>query len=148
MHSISSQPDPAWEPILSSPRAISQYIADNSSEAVCREQIEEYMFDAGARLRLIPLSELREGNPDGNAPSAKKAARYAKLPLESMPPLVVMDGVVEDGNHRFRDALRRGAQAVWCYEVLGLDELGIEPDAPIVLTPPLVGFPGFGTPTL
>jgi hypothetical protein len=119
---IPTRPLPDWEPILTSPEKISSYIDEQSTGFVDREFIEEYLWGCGARLRLVPIAEIKEGHPDQNVRSKKKEARYAKLALATMPPIVINMGVVEDGNHRFREAVRRGVEAIWCYEVLEIEQ--------------------------
>jgi hypothetical protein len=88
---------------------------------VDEEFMEECFRGTHAVLREIPVAELREGDSDHNIPSKAKEKRYRKLPLSTMPPLVVEDGEIQDGNHRFRVAVAGGAQAVWCYDVIDGD---------------------------
>jgi hypothetical protein len=110
-----------WPKTLVNEREISEFIFDISVDFVDEEFINEYYSGAAAILRLIPISELKEGPSDGNRPSKKKESTYNMLPLETMPPLVCQNGVVEDGNHRLRSARSRGATHVWCYEVIDKD---------------------------
>lgn len=112
-----------WLSVLSDEQAIAQYIDENSSAHVSAEEIEEYFSGCGAILKLVPISELTEGNPDGNVASARKQKKYDKLPLETMPPIVVENGEVMDGNHRYRSAMKAGAQSMWCYVVVDSAEL-------------------------
>jgi hypothetical protein len=120
-------PDPRWQPTLPDARALAAYIDTWSSGFVDTERIEENYFGAGARLELVPIDQIKPGPDEVNVPNAKKEARYAKLPLETMPPLVIENGIVEDGHHRLRVAKAKGATAVWCYVVVDEAELGASP---------------------
>lgn len=111
-----------WAAALGNARAIAGYIGSIAPDYVDEELVEEYFHGCRAVLALVPIAELREGPADVNVPSKKKAAAYAKLPPETMPPLVVMNGVVEDGHHRLRDARRRGVVSVLCYVVEYIDD--------------------------
>jgi hypothetical protein len=99
-------------------RAIAQYIASIASGYVDEEMMEEYYRGAKAILSEVPIASLQEGPEAGNIPSKSKLRRYQKMRLETMPPLVVQDGAIEDGNHRYRAAKASGAETVWCYVVV------------------------------
>lgn len=97
--------------------AIAAYIEEVSSGYVDTEFVEEHYFGCEAVLEKLPIGQLREGPADGNVASASKEKKYAGMPALTAPPLVVENGVVADGNHRFRAAVRRGDTHVWCYVV-------------------------------
>lgn len=97
--------------------AIAAYIEEVSSGYVDTEFVEEHYFGCEAVLEKLPIGELSEGPAEGNVPSASKEKKYANMPALTAPPLVVENGVVADGNHRFRAAVRRGDTHVWCYVV-------------------------------
>ena len=108
---------PKWPPVLEDAAQIAAHVEQCSPDYVDEEFVEEYFFDCRAVLRKVEITSLKEGGADVNVASDAKASRYAALPLEGAPPLVVMDGVVEDGNHRLRDAISRGASHILCYVV-------------------------------
>lgn len=102
---------------LDDARAIAAYIASCSTGDVDEDMIEELFAGAHAELTLVPISELREGHPDGNVPSAAKARKYARMPVATMPPLVVEDGTTWDGNHRLRVRRACGDTQCWIYAI-------------------------------
>lgn len=116
-----------YPPQLKSNVDLANYIESISSDFVDRQRIEEYFQGAGAVLKRILISDICEGDPDGNAPSAAKDAAYLNLPADTAPPIVIEDGVIIDGHHRFRNAKNRGNSYCWCYDVVDADDLLMEP---------------------
>lgn len=106
-----------YPPTLADNYEIAAYIESIASDYIDEEMMQEYFNGAHAELRLVPIGEISEGNPDGNVRSAKKERAYSKLSIDTMPPLVIEDGIIQDGNHRFRVAKKAGATALWCYVV-------------------------------
>jgi hypothetical protein len=104
--------------VLEDAEAIASYIADLSPTEVDEEFIAEHFWGCRAELRMVPVSELREGDADTNMRSLKREKKYAKMDLATMPPLVVENGEIKDGNHRFRVAIAKGATEVPCYVVV------------------------------
>jgi hypothetical protein len=103
---------------LKDSREIADYITGSSTEDVDYGLIEDYFRGAKALLRKIPANELTQGDPDHNVRDPHKERRYAKMPLDTMPPLVVENGRIIDGNHRFRVGLEMGVKSFWCYDVV------------------------------
>jgi len=110
-------PSPLWKAILTDEYEIADYIETFASDYVDNDLLVDYFRGTRAVLRLIPIDGLKPGDPDANLRDASKERRYAKLPSESMPPLVIRNREIEDGNHRFRVAQKRGEKALWCYAV-------------------------------
>jgi hypothetical protein len=106
---------------LANAQAIAEYIASVSSSYVDEEFIEEYFWGTHAILRELPIDSIKEGPADGNARSEAKERRYLKKNPETMPPLVVENGEIEDGNHRYRVSVAQGKKTIWCYVVEGED---------------------------
>ena len=102
---------------LANAREIGAYIERMSSTWVDEQMVEEHFAHCRASLVLLDVASLTEGSEDGNLPSRKKQSAYAKLPADTMPPLVVENGEISDGNHRFRVAVARGQEKIWCYQV-------------------------------
>lgn len=98
---------------------IADYITDLDPNA-SYEDIESTFGDnfpgCGATLRVVPIGELTPGHPDANIRSVSKEKRFAKMTTE-MPPLVVADGDIMDGHHRYRIALRKGLTTLPCYVI-------------------------------
>jgi hypothetical protein len=108
-------------PVLGGAREIVDFIASLAVEPVDRENLEDLFRGARATLRLVPIGELVPGHPDLNRRSKAKEARYLRLDLGTMPPLLVeaQEGglEIEDGHHRHRVCLAKGVGKVWCYVV-------------------------------
>lgn len=112
----------AYAKELKDSRDIADYIDGLSKGFVDTELIEEMYHGCSATLKDISASKLKEGPKDANIPSAAKEARYAKMKPSTMPPLMVDEGVIVDGNHRFRAGLSKGMTIFPCYVIEGLDD--------------------------
>lgn len=110
-------PPSGFPPVLKDCYAIADYIEELATSPVDNEFMVEYFRGTKAVLRLVPVTDLTQGDPSTNIPSKAKAKRYAKMDVATMPPLVVDEGKVVDGNHRFRDGLTKGLSAFWCYVI-------------------------------
>jgi len=106
-----------WPKILRSAKEISDYISSQSSNYVDKEVIEEYFSGCQAVLEELPLESIREGNPEANIRDKRKERKYTKLDIATMPPIVVENGIIQDGNHRFRVAKAKGLNKILCYVV-------------------------------
>jgi len=102
---------------LNDERAIAAYIATLSPRYVDEQFVEEAFWGGCAVLRLLPVTDVREGHADGNIRSVEKERRYRRLPAETLPPILVEDGETQDGNHRLRLQRDRGQTHVWVYDV-------------------------------
>jgi hypothetical protein len=114
---------PNWPAVLESAREISVYIDTHSPQDVDTEFIEEHFHGAGAILRQRDIASLSAGPEDSNIADPDKEVRYAAMTLETMPPIVIEENVVRDGNHRFREAVRQGAKTILCYDVCDENEI-------------------------
>lgn len=106
---------------LATAAAIADHIAILSPGDIDEEMVEEHFRGCHARLQWMPMDQLTPGPIEAHVANAKLEARYAKKPLATLPPLVVENGQIEDGHHRYRVALAAGATGLWCYCV---EELG------------------------
>lgn len=107
-----------WPSVLEDSRAIAQYIDSISDDYVDVELIEEYLDGHKAILKEFPLASIGEGDPDHNIPDRAKQRAYAALDQTTRPPIVIKDNEVIDGNHRYRDAVARGSETIWAYDVV------------------------------
>lgn len=98
--------------------AIADYVAAHSTDEVDAELMQEFFRDTHAVLREIRLDDLRPGDPDHNIADKRKEARYLKMNLDTMPPILVEDNEIQDGNHRYRVLLRAKRSTAWCYDVV------------------------------
>lgn len=106
-----------WDATLADCYAIAAYIEECSPGYVDVELMEDYFRGGVATLRMVPVGEIAPGDPDANQRVASRERKYARMDPATMPPLVLMDGKVQDGNHRRRVALARGATHLPCYVV-------------------------------
>lgn len=107
-----------FEDRLHDARDIADYIETWATYEVDPEFVEEQFRGQHAELRLLPIAELREGGRDHNLQSPANERKYQRMRLETLPPLLVRDGEVLDGNHRLRACKKRGLTHVWCYAVM------------------------------
>ncbi len=110
-------------PLLFNAREIANYIAMQSPDFIDHELVEESFHGAGAHLRWMPLADLTMGPTSGHMQVPERTLQYAQLPPGTRPPIVVEDGLVQDGHHRVRDALARGEHRILSYEVVDECEL-------------------------
>jgi hypothetical protein len=107
-----------WAAELQDNRAIAEYVARFSPYDVCEEQIEDLYIGCKAVLEWRALDTLTHGNADGNQEDSERQKACDALRLKTMPPLLVDDGEVLDGNHRLRALLKRGVTHFWVYNII------------------------------
>ncbi len=110
-----------WPKVLRDNREIASYVSDLDPR-VDEEMIEEHYFGCHAVLQLVSIDSIKEGPADSNIRSASKEKKFAKMDLAKQPPILVEDGVVRDGNHRYRVAKAAGATDILAY-VISYDDL-------------------------
>jgi hypothetical protein len=106
-----------YPPILADAHEIAEYISEVSGDYVDVEFIEENFRDCSAKLEMVPIASIIEGNGDHNIKSTKKERAYMKMSPETIPPLVIKNFEVMDGNHRLRVARKLGLTELPCYVV-------------------------------
>lgn len=121
-------PQPEWPKpqgfpdVLPDGRALADYVISVCVGEVDEEFVEEFFQDCAARLAWVPMDQIQEGPKDNNIRIKSREREYARMPLATMPPLVVENGTVQDGNHRYRVARSLGAKGLWCYVIEYPDE--------------------------
>lgn len=106
-------------PILRNENALSAYVMECSPHDVDVNFVREYFFDTHAVLRRIRLADLLPGPESAHLQDKKKAKHYERRPLSTMPPILVENGKIIDGHHRYRRARSGGAEDLLCYEIRG-----------------------------
>lgn len=96
---------------------IATYIEETSSKLVDKQLIEEYFFGCNAILQKCLVENLVVEGKDHHLPDKVLERKYVKLPLETMPPLVVENYKVIDGNHRYRILKQLGVKNVKIYQI-------------------------------
>lgn len=107
-----------WLTELDDAQAIADYIVTHAGDEVDFDYVYDYFRGAKAVLRRFLIADIQEGDPDHNVPDPELEAKYALLPAETMPPIVVEGGQVEDGNHRLRARRRAGDTHIAGYDVI------------------------------
>jgi hypothetical protein len=110
-------PSGEYPKFLNNGDAIAEYISSMATSYVDEDFMKEFFAGSHAVLQQVPLASIREGHPDLNVPDSRKEESYKKKTLTTMPPIVVTDGVIVDGHHRYRVARDAGALNIWCYVV-------------------------------
>ena len=87
---------------LSNHFEIADFIERISSKPVDKNLIEDYFYGCHALLQVCLVKDLIEGNIDCNVPDKNLERKYLTLPVKTMPPLIVQNHTIFDGNHRFR----------------------------------------------
>lgn len=99
---------------------ITSFIIETSPNYVDEELIFEYFFGFKAILKKVEIDTLQIEDTNHHIQSKTKEKKYQKLPIETMPPIIVEDGKVIDGNHRLRIAQKRGLKTIIAYDIISL----------------------------
>lgn len=106
-----------FDPTLEDEFEIADYIEATSVDEVDTEMLVDYFRHCYAELDYVPIDSIQEGDPDTNLPNEVKQKRYLELDPHTMPPIVVDNNVVVDGNHRYRAAKELGMKVIPAYIV-------------------------------
>jgi len=107
--------------ILKNADEITDFIIEFAIDPVDEELIREYFDGCKAILKSIKVSNLVEGDMNQNIRNVKREKSYEKLPLKTMPPLIVENGIVKDGNHRLRIAKRNKLEEISIYDIVVIE---------------------------
>jgi len=96
---------------------ITDYIETYASSYIDKGLVEDYFFGCKAVLKEEFITKLisEEANHQKHEILENK---YIEYPIETMPPLIVENGVILDGNHRFRVLKKLNIEKVKIYEVI------------------------------
>jgi hypothetical protein len=105
----------AARPVLDTNELV-DHIAEVSPHKINIEATRKAFDGMSGVLTQVTTKSLKEGHKrDDVAKSQAKEADIAKLDPKTMPPLIVDNGVVVDGNHRLRAAREMGLESVPAY---------------------------------
>ncbi len=109
-----------FQKILKDADEITNFIIVMSPDPVDEDLLLEYFFGCKAVLKTVDITTIRHEDENHHLQSKVKEKRYEKLSMQTMPPLVVENGKVLDGNHRLRVALKNGLKIISVYDVIHL----------------------------
>jgi hypothetical protein len=112
---FSENPPDGYEKHLKDHHEIADHIERTSADEVDRDSMLDFFHGEEAHLKKTPIKDISPGDPNYNIPSKKKQSQYKKMSSHTRPPIVVKDGEIVDGNHRYRDALKKGETHIWAY---------------------------------
>jgi hypothetical protein len=99
---------------------IALFIYQLSNYSINEEFVSEYFTGCKAILKSAPVERLFEGDRNHNIRSPKKENFYYDLPIKTMPPLIVENNVVVDGNHRLRILKKKKIKRVLIYDIISI----------------------------
>ena len=103
--------------ILKDEEEIADYISSLATEEVDEELIREYFIGTHAVLKWVDVDSIREGDSDHHISDEEKELEYKYMDSSTMPPIVIEDGKIMDGNHRYRVAKAKGLEKIRAYIV-------------------------------
>lgn len=103
---------------LKDAQEIADYIISHSDYDIDEEFVRERFWGTKAVLKKVSIHDLKQGDEDHHIRDAEKEDRYFTMPHETVPPLVVEDGEIIDGNHRYRVAFERNQPEIYIYDVV------------------------------
>jgi hypothetical protein len=107
-----------FKPILANADEITDFIIEMAIDQIDERLVREYYYGYKAILKTISIENLKEGNQNQNIRNIRKESRYQKLPIKTMPPLIVENNIVMDGNHRLRAAKKMGVKEIIIYDII------------------------------
>jgi hypothetical protein len=99
---------------------IVSYIIKTSPNDIDEELVFEYFFGCKAILKKIEINNLQIEDTNHHIQLKSKVKKYQKMSIETMPPIVVQEGKILDGNHRFRIAKKKGMKMIIAYDIISL----------------------------
>lgn len=107
--------------VLENAQELADYVVTCAVGEVCSETAWEAFRDCRGTLRWFAMGEIRPARGDGHMRVASRERRYRRMDRATCPPILVMDGEIQDGHHRHRVALARGDGGIWGYDVTYVD---------------------------
>lgn len=109
-----------FKKILKDADEITSFIIGTSPNDVDEELVFEYFWGCKAILKKIEIDTLQIEETNHHIESKAKEKKYQKLPIETMPPIIIEHGKVIDGNHRLRITQKRGISKIIAYDIISL----------------------------
>ncbi len=99
---------------------ITSFIIEKSANDIDEELVLEYFWGCKAILKSVEIDSLLIEDTNHHVQLESKERSYQKLPIETIPPIIVEDGKVIDGNHRLRIAQKKGLKRIIVYDIISL----------------------------
>lgn len=96
---------------------IANYIEELASKPIDKQLVEDYFWGCNAILKECLVKNLFIGDEDHHLPDKALEKKYLKLPLETIPPIIVENNKIVDGNHRYRVLEKLKVKKVWIYRI-------------------------------
>jgi hypothetical protein len=106
--------------VLKDAQELADYVVTWAVGEVCSETAWESFRDCRGTLRWFDMAEIRPAG-GGHERVASRERRYRRMDRATCPPILVMDGEIQDGHHRHRVAITRGDAGMWGYDVVYVD---------------------------
>lgn len=106
-----------WDDELSDNYEIADYLQEISPSYIDYESCVKNFEDCKAVLKYLPISQISDKYADHHEKFPERELEYLKKNPETMPPLLIDRGAIEDGHHRFRVAKKLGLTHLWCYVI-------------------------------
>lgn len=109
-----------FKPILKDSDEIADYIVTFSIAPIDEDLVRDYFYGTKGVLKCVHTDTLISSYEDQNIKNIKNEKIYGLLPSITMPPLIVENNKVLDGNHRLRIAKRKGIKIIYIYDIISL----------------------------
>ena len=109
-----------FKKLLKDAEEIAEFIIEFSSEPVDEELIKEYFWGCQGILKQISTNDLRQEDSHHHILNEQKLKEYRLLPIATMPPLIVENNYIKDGNHRFIVAKQKEQEKIYIYDIVPL----------------------------
>lgn len=114
---ITESQTPQWNAVLEDADEIAAYIQDTSVNYIDYDLCRENFRGCHAVLRWVPIEEIKDTHAAHHDRVEEREIAYSKLPLDTMPPIILDRGTIEDGHHRYRVAKAANASGMWAYVI-------------------------------
>lgn len=107
-----------WSPELNDSYEIADYLESISASPLNWDDMVNNWKGCRAVLKRIPINEIKPTYADIHAHFPERDEAYANMDPNTMPPLIIDKGIIEDGYHRYRAALKMGLKELLCYVIV------------------------------
>jgi hypothetical protein len=107
-----------YKPVLKDAYEIADYIQETSPQDVDCGLIVDFFMGTKAILKEVPIDSISpDKDQDHHIKSNKKLKKYKSM-TTNPPPIMVEDGIIRDGHHRFEVAKYQGKKTILIYDIV------------------------------